>query len=118
MHRTSAVEEWHTRNSASLMALDGDQLGKAQVQVGGLDKLAIFVALLGSNRLKLVVLHDRASTPHQKFEDLVRQQLIERKRVLDFSMFIELQPSDADIKDLLPVDLYIAAFNAAYAKDI
>ena len=42
------------------------------VPVGGLDKLLTFVALLGSNKLKLVVLHDRAGAPHQKLEDLGR----------------------------------------------
>lgn len=88
------------------------------VPVGGLDKLATFVALLGSNKLKLVVLHDRASTPHQKLEDLIRQKLIERKRVLDFSMFIEPQPNEADIEDLLPPEIYVSAFNAAYAKEL
>lgn len=88
------------------------------VPVGGLDKLATFVALLGSNKLKLVVLHDRASTPHQKLEDLIRQRLIERKRVLDFSMFIAPPPPEADIEDMLPVDTYIEAFNMAYAKEL
>lgn len=104
----------------ALLEATGKQgLGDAiLVPVGGLDKLATFVALLGSNRLKLVVLHDRAATPHQKLEDLVRQKLIERKRVLDFSMFLEPQPSEADVEDLLPADLYIAAFNTAYAKEL
>lgn len=88
------------------------------VPVGGLDKLATFVALLGSNKLKLAVLHDRASAPHQKLEDLVRQKLIERKRVLDFSMFIEPQPSEADIEDMLPLEIYVSAFNATYAKEL
>ncbi|WP_410497713.1 AAA family ATPase [Chitinibacter sp. S2-10] len=88
------------------------------VPVGGLDKLATFVALLGSNKLKLAVLHDRASAPHQKLEDLIRQKLIERKRVLDFSMFIDPQPAEADIEDLLPLNLYIDAFNLAYTKEL
>lgn len=88
------------------------------VPVGGLDKLATFVALLGSNKLQLVVLHDRAGSPHQKLEELVRQKLIERKRVLDFSMFIDPQPTEADLEDLVPQDAYIAAFNATYAKDL
>lgn len=88
------------------------------VPVGGLDKLATFVALLGSNKLKLVVLHDRASTPHQKLEDLIRQKLIERRRVLDFSMFIQPQPNEADIEDLLPPEIYVSAFNTAYAKEL
>jgi hypothetical protein len=88
------------------------------VPVGGLDKLATFVALLGSNKLKLVVLHDRAGPPHQKLDDLVRQKLIERKRVLDFSMFLDPAAGEADIEDLLPADAYIAAFNAVYAKEL
>ncbi len=58
-----------------------------------------------------MVLHDRAGAPHQKLEDLIRQKLIERKRVLDFSMFLNPAPAEADIEDLLPADAYIAAFN-------
>lgn len=104
----------------ALLEANGKQgLGDAiLVPVGGLDKLATFVALLGSNKLKLVVLHDRAGAPHQKLEDLVRQKLIERKRVLDFSMFLDPQPSEADIEDLLPADAYIAAFNQTYMKEL
>ena len=33
-------------------------------------------------------------------------------------MFLEPQPSEADIEDLLPVSAYIAAFNQAYAKEL
>lgn len=108
------------QHMSALLEAEGKQgLGDAiLVPVGGLDKLATFVALLGSNKLKLVVLHDRAATPHQKLEDLVRQKLIERKRVLDFSMFLDLQAFEADIEDLLPADAYIAAFNQAYAKEL
>lgn len=108
------------QHMSALLEASGKQgLGDAiLVPVGGLDKLATFVALLGSQKLKLVVLHDRASTPHQKLEDLVRQKLIERKRVLDFSMFIKPAPAEADIEDLVPEVAYIAAFNATYAKDL
>lgn len=104
----------------AILEADGKQgVGDAiLVPVGGLDKLATFVALLGSNKLKLAVLHDRAATPHQKLEDLIRQKLIERKRVLDFSMFLDPVPSEADIEDLLPVDAYVAAFNNAYAEEL
>ncbi len=61
---------------ALLEAFGKQGLGDAiLVPVGGLDKLATFVALLGSNKLRLVVLHDRAVRPHQRLEDLVRQKL-------------------------------------------
>ncbi|WP_342721712.1 AAA family ATPase [Acidovorax sp. FHTAMBA] len=108
------------QHMGAMLEAQGKQgLGDAiLVPVGGLDKLATFVALLGSNKLKLIVLHDRAGSPHQKLEDLVRQKLIERKRVLDFSMFIAPPPSEADIEDLLPVDAYVAAFNSAYIKEL
>ena len=88
------------------------------VPVGGLDKLATFIALLGANKLKLVVLHDRASTPHQNLEKLIHQKLIERKRVLDFSMFRTPDNQETDIEDLFPEALYVEAFNAAYAKEL
>jgi hypothetical protein len=108
------------QHMAALLEAGGKQgLGDAiLVPVGGLDKLATFVALLGSNKLKLVVLHDRASAPHQKLEDLIRQKLIERKRVLDFSMFLDPSPAEADIEDLLPANAYVAAFNRAYVKEL
>lgn len=104
---------------ALLESVDKHGVGDAiVVPVGGLDKLATFVALLGSNKLKLVVVHDRAGAPHQKLEDLIRKKLIERKRVLDFSLFLEPQPTEADIEDLLPTDIYVTAFNSAYAKEL
>jgi predicted ATPase len=108
------------QHMGALLEANGKQgLGDAiLVPVGGLDKLATFVALLGSNKLNLVVLHDRAGSPHQKLEDLVRQKLIERKRVLDYSMFLDPVHSEADIEDLLPAGAYIAAFNSAYAKEL
>ena len=88
------------------------------VPIGGLDKLATFVALVRSNTLKLVVLHRRPAAPHQNLEDVAGQMLIERKRVLDYSMFLTPAPSEAGIEDLLPADAYIAAFNQAYAKEL
>lgn len=88
------------------------------VPVGGLDKLATFIALLGANKLSIVVLHDRAAAPDQRLEDVVRQKLIERKRVLDFSMFRKPDGLETDIEDLFPEQLYVEAFNCAYAKEL
>lgn len=94
-------------------------LGDATVvPVGGLDKLATFVALLGANKLEMAVLHDRGSAPQQKLEDLIRQKLIERKRVIDFSVFRAPEHLETDVEDLLPEAIYVTAFNAAYAKEL
>jgi predicted ATPase len=88
------------------------------VPVGGLDKVATFVALLGASKLKIVVLHDKAGAPNQTLENLIRQKLIERKRVLDYAMFRKPDNSEADIEDLLPVNQYVDAFNRTYTKEL
>jgi hypothetical protein len=64
------------------------------------------------------VLHDRVSTPHQGLERLIQQKLIERKRVLDYSIFRTLGNQEADIEDLFPENLYVDAFNRAYSKEL
>lgn len=103
-----------------LFEQDGKQgLGDAiLVPVGGLDKVVTFVALLGANKLKIVVLHDKAGIPIQKLDDLIQQKLIERKRVLDYAMFLDNGAKEADLEDLLPIGLYIEAFNETYAKEL
>lgn len=88
------------------------------VPVGGLDKVATFIALLGANKLQLVVLLDRPSAPQQTLERLIHQKLIERRRVLDFSMFRIPDNLETDLEDLFPEKLYVDAFNAAYAKEL
>jgi AAA ATPase domain len=88
------------------------------VPVGGLDKLATFVALLGASKLRLVVLYDRGSAPNQSMENLIRQKLIERKRILDFSMFRTPDDQETDIEDLFLEPLYVSAFNVAYEREL
>lgn len=88
------------------------------VPVGGLDKLVTFVALLGANKLQLVVIHDRASVQPQKLEDLMKNKIIERKRVFDYSIFREPNNLETDIEDLLPISLYLTCFNQVYKKEL
>jgi predicted ATP-dependent endonuclease of OLD family len=88
------------------------------VPAGGLDKVATFISLLGANKLKVVVLHDKASKPNQRLEDLVQEKLIERKKVLDFTMFMPSGTKEADLEDILPAEAYVKAFNKTYKKDL
>ena len=64
------------------------------------------------------MLHDRASSPHRGLERLIQQKLIERKRVLDYSIFRTACNQEADIEDLFPESLYVDAFNRAYSKEL
>lgn len=93
------------------------------VPTGGLDKVVTFVALLGANGLKLVVLHDYRGKPEQKLEALVRERLLHPKALLDASQFRDAanlgksgRPSD--VEDLFQVATYIQYFNKAFAKQL
>lgn len=89
---------------------------------GGLDKLATFVALLGANELEMAVLHDWASQVDPRLESLVREQLIKRKRVLNYGQFRVNDGTDAppstDVEDLLSPELYLQLFYNTYQKQL
>ena len=86
------------------------------VPVGGLDKVATFVALMAGNDLKCVVLHDTTGRPEQRLEDLVRRNLLDSRRLLNYAMFTGGKA--ADVEDLFSVDDYLQLFNFAYIKDL
>lgn len=80
--------------------------------VGGVDKVASFVALFGGNKLNVVVLTDYASGQKKKVEDLKKSMLIrEGSRVLLATDFVELP--EADIEDLFGRKLYLCLVDAA-----
>jgi hypothetical protein len=92
------------------------------VPVGGLDKVATFVALLGAHKLKLAVFHDYRGAPEQKLVELEREKLLVPKSILNAGHFRDpggpVSTKPTDIEDLLPVDDYVAAFNASFAKQL
>ncbi len=94
------------------------------VPVGGLDKLATFVALLGANDLELAVLHDFSGNPEQRLESLVRDKLIGKRQVLNYAMFRTVQSSGrnnpsvaliaTDVEDIISPAPYLRLFNATF----
>jgi predicted ATPase len=96
------------------------------VPVGGLDKLATFVALLKGNDLELSVLHDYETKPDPRLESLVREKLVRNKQVLNYAMFRGVSKTgiatknlvSTDVEDLISPSAYLGLFNAAYAKEL
>jgi predicted ATP-dependent endonuclease of OLD family len=96
------------------------------VPVGGLDKLATFVALLGGNQLETVILHDFEKKPDPRLESLIHEKIIEGRKVLHYAMFrnidnkkgSEVKFLNSDIEDLLSPVLYLGLFNEAYKKEL
>ncbi len=103
------------------------------VPVGGLDKIATFVALLGANELEMAVLHDFESKPDPRLETLVRDKLIRDRQVLHYGMFRSAGSASgarvgkqntntppaasamsSDVEDLFSPALYLTLFNNAY----
>ena len=105
---------------ASRVGLRGDI---TIVPTGSLDKVATFVALLGANSLKMVVLHDYRGVPDQKLMDLVRDRMISTKAVLNASQFRDADNFGengvaSDLEDLFSVATYLEYFNAANAESL
>lgn len=90
------------------------------VPVGGLDKVATFVALLGANELELAVLHDSGGSA-QRIQDVVQRALLRQEHVLHYGMFRSGGTSDsapADVEDLFTPEEYLRALNGTYEKEL
>lgn len=80
--------------------------------VGGVDKVASFVALFGGNKLNVTVLTDYASGQKKKVEELKKNALIrDGSRVLLATDFVELP--EADTEDLFGRKPYLRLVDAA-----
>jgi hypothetical protein len=93
------------------------------VPVGGLDKVATFVALLGANQLDVAVLHDWASQADRRIESLVQEHIIKAKQVFNYGSFREIStstgnPPATDVEDLLTLELYLSLFNSTFAREL
>lgn len=94
------------------------------VPIGGLDKVATFIALLGANQLELTVLHDWASKPDQRIASLVELKLIKDKHVLNYGQFrvVSAKAKDAppatapatDVEDMFTPTFYLKLFSGAF----
>ncbi len=86
------------------------------VPVGGADKLATFVSLLGANQLNVAVLMDISSKDIQRVDNLKENGYLGKKSVLTFGEFINKK--DADIEDLFEEAFYLKLVNAPYKARI
>jgi predicted ATP-dependent endonuclease of OLD family len=95
------------------------------VPVGGMDNIATFVALLKGNELNFAVLHDYDGKSVQRLENLVRNNFLKQKSILNYAMFRNGHFSDdkskwveSDIEDLISNNLYVEIFNDTFKKKL
>lgn len=83
--------------------------------VGGADKLAAFVALMGGNKLNVAAVMDIAKQDRQRVDNLLARRLLESSHLVRVSQFCER--AEADIEDLLPAALYVDAVKQSLPPD-
>lgn len=93
------------------------------VPVGGLNNVATFVSLLGSNGLSFAVLHDYSGNPEQKLDLMISQKLLSKKSVFNFSQFrnceaLGVNTIASDLEDLIDPDVYLEYFNVVFQKEL
>ncbi|WP_193748195.1 ATP-dependent nuclease [Exiguobacterium indicum] len=97
------------------------------IPVGGLDKLATFIALLGGNQLEVAVLHDYNHRPDARLETLSREKLINKRQIYHYGMFRDETQSgkkdasqylNSDVEDMLSPRVYLTLFNSAYQNEL
>lgn len=88
------------------------------VPVGGLDKVATFIALLGGNKLNMVCMLDTFTNQKGKkrLEDLIKEKIIKEKQVKFFDEYVD-RLSIADIEDMFEISEYIEMFNKEFVSD-
>ena len=85
--------------------------------VGGVDKVATFVALFRSQKnLNIATLLDLQKKDTQKLEGLYKQKLLKKQQVLTFADFTKT--AEADIEDMFDPEFYIDLVNAEYALEL
>jgi predicted ATP-dependent endonuclease of OLD family len=84
------------------------------VPTGGLDKVATFISLLRSSKLKIACLLDSFNDPKSKarVEDLIAGKIIKQQSIKFFDEYCDLEK--ADIEDLFEKAEYLNLFNEAF----
>ena len=85
--------------------------------VGGTDKVPTFVALIGAQtNLNVAVLIDFQKKDRQSVEKLYKSQLLQKKKVVTFSQYVEIE--EADIEDMFGHEVYLRFVNGAFGSSI
>ena len=85
--------------------------------VGGADKVATFVALIGAQTdLNVAVLIDYQKKDQQTIENLYKGKLIKRKNVCTFADYVK--GKEADVEDMFDPQFYLGLVNGAYGSSI
>ena len=85
--------------------------------VGGVETLATFVALIGSQRhVNLAVLMEYQKKDHPAIENLSEQTLLTQRQVLTYAQFTGT--AEADVEDMFDPEFYLELVNGEYKSEL
>jgi ABC-type cobalamin/Fe3+-siderophores transport system ATPase subunit len=85
--------------------------------VGGSDKVATFVAMIGAQKhLNVAVLIDYQKKDKQGIENLYKKKLLEKNHVLTYADF--LSGNEADIEDMFNTGFYLKLVNGEFGSSV
>ena len=80
--------------------------------VGGADKLATFVSLIGANELNVCLLMDISKKDKQRVDNLIKNHFLDRNKIIQINEFVD--GKEADIEDLFTEEEYLSLVGSAY----
>ncbi len=86
------------------------------VPVGGADKIASFVSLLGAQGLNLAVFMDVSSSDQQRFQSILKNKLMLKKSLITVGSVLGRQ--EADVEDLFSTTAYLNLVSRSYANEL
>ena len=85
--------------------------------VGGSDKVATFVAMIGAQKhLNVAVLIDYQKKDQQSIENLYKKKLLQKKQVLTYADFVS--GNEADIEDMFNAGFYLKLVNGEFGSSV
>ena len=85
--------------------------------VGGSDKVATFVALIGTqSNLNVAVLIDYQKKDRQSIENLYKRKLLSKRKVLTYADYCG--SNEADVEDMFDPDFYLKLVNGAFGSSV
>lgn len=85
--------------------------------VGGSDKVATFVALIGAqSNLNIAVLIDYQKKDQQSIENLYKRKLLSKRKVLTYADYVGAH--EADVEDMFDPEFYLKLVDGEYGSSV
>ena len=115
------TDYWYISVASEHLLVNGQrglQKGIVITPAGGAQKAPYMVALLTSQKVRVVVLFDSEPRTQRTAKELMQDRLIRSEGVLFVGDSFDPVRGAADIEDLLDEDTYIALVKEAYTKEL